>query len=148
MGTKQTYYDAGEIIEELSDESNFYETPHKNWFAETKYSRLLKSAKGTDFPMRPHLKQLLKDVINSDFLYYIADFLDTRTIISFTAVSSTFRDSFRVYLPTRLQQEADYINLFIETNDELNKEFMKLVDTQIPISNGNWVNFNFLDTLK
>jgi hypothetical protein len=53
-----------------------------------------------------------------------------------------------VYLPTRLQQEADYINLFIETNEELNKEFMKLVDTQIPISNGNWVNFNFLDTLK
>jgi len=98
--------------------------------------------------MRPYLKNLLKDVINSDFLYYIADFLDTRSIINFTAVSSIFRDSFRVYLPTRLQQEADYINLFIETNDELNKEFMKLVDTQIPISNGNWVNFNFLDTLK
>lgn len=59
-----------------------------------------------------------------------------------------FRDAFRVYLPTRLQQEADYINLFIETNEELNKEYMKLVDTQIPISNGNWVNFNFLQTLK
>jgi hypothetical protein len=59
-----------------------------------------------------------------------------------------FRDAFKVYLPTRLQQEADYINLFIETNEELNKEYMKLVDTQIPISNGNWVNFNFLQTLK
>ena len=47
-----------------------------------------------------------------------------------------------------MQQEADYINLFIETNEELNKEFMKLVDTQIPISNGNWVDFNFLATLK
>ena len=102
----------------------------------------------SQMPMRPYLKQLLKDVINSDFLYYIADFLNTRAIIKLTAVNTTFRDSFRVYLPTRLQQEADYINLFIETNEELNKEFMKLVDTQIPISNGNWVNFDFLETLK
>lgn len=146
--TKQTYYDANEIIEELSDESNFIETPHKHWFSQTKYSRLMKSQKLDDFPMRPYLKQLLKDVINSDFLYFIADFLNTKTIIRLTGVSTTFRDSFRVYLPTRLQQEADYINLFIETNEELNKEFMKLVDTQIPISNGNWVNFNFLETLK
>lgn len=142
------YYDANEIIEELSDESNFIETPHKDWFAATRYSRLLKNHKLGEFPMRPYLKQLLKDVINSDFLYYIADFLNTKTLIKLTGVSTLFRDSFRVYLPTRLQQEADYINLFIETNDELNKEFMKLVDTQIPISNGNWVNFNFLETLK
>lgn len=113
-----------------------------------KVTSLLQSRGDDKLPMRPYLKQLLKDVINSDFLYYIADFLSTKTIIRLTAVNTTFRDSFRVYLPTRLQQEADYINLFIETNEELNKEFMKLVDTQIPISNGNWVNFDFLDTLK
>ena len=42
---KQTYYNANEIIEELSDESNFIETPHKNWHFRTKYSRLLKNLK-------------------------------------------------------------------------------------------------------
>jgi hypothetical protein len=92
--TKLAYYDANEIIEELSDESNFNDTPHKKWAADTKYSRLLK-AHGNDFPMRPYLKQILKDVINSDFLYYIADFLNTKTIIRLTGISSTFRDSFR-----------------------------------------------------
>ena len=145
--TKPANYDANEIIEELSDESNYIESPHKLRYESMRFS-MTHSKNKSDLPMRPYLKQLLKDVINSDFLYYIADFLNTKLIIKLTAVSTLFRDSFRVYLPTRLQQEADYINLFIETNDELNKEFMKLVDTQIPISNGNWVNFNFIDTLK
>ena len=144
---KPANYDANEIIEELSDESNYIESPNKVRFESLRFS-MTHGRNRSDMPMRPYLKQLLKDVINSDFLYYIADFLNTKTIIKLTAVSTLFRDSFRVYLPTRLQQEADYINLFIETNDELNKEFMKLVDTQIPISNGNWVNFNFIDTLK
>ena len=38
--------------------------------------------------------------------------------------------------------------MFIEENEEANKEFMKLVDTQIPISSKNWVNFDFAETLK
>lgn len=145
--SKPANYDANEIIEELSDESNYIESPHKLRYDSMGFS-MTRSRMKSNMPMKPYLKQLLKDVINSDFLYYIADFLNTKVIIKLTAVSTLFRDSFRVYLPTRLQQEADYINLFIETNDELNKEFMKLVDTQIPISNGNWVNFNFIETLK
>jgi len=141
-------YDANEIIEELSDESNFMESPNRDIYRDLKITSLLQSHRNSEMPMRPYLKQLLKDVINSDFLYYIADFLTTKTIIMLTGVNTMFRDSFKIYLPTRLQQEADYINLFIETNDELNKEFMKLVDTQIPISNGNWLNFDFINTLK
>lgn len=133
-------YDANEIIEEMSEESSYY------------YGSPMKQASGKKkrsvMPMKPYLKQLLKDVINQDFLYFMSDFMDTAELIKFQRVNQLFNHSIRVYLPTRLQQEADYINLFIEENEELNREFMKLVDTQIPISQGNWVCFDFLETLR
>jgi hypothetical protein len=62
------------------------ESPYKNMSLNTKYYKLLRGRHPSDFPMRPYLKQLLKDVINSDFLYYIADFLNTKTIINLTGV--------------------------------------------------------------
>ena len=127
----------------MSQESSFYHiSPVKTT------GRRKRKSPSKPLPMRPVLIQTLQDMVNQDFIYFLSDFLPTKDLIRLQAVNQLFKLSLRIYLPTRLQQEADYINIFIEGHEGLNREFMKLVDTQIPISNGNWVCFDFVETLK
>jgi hypothetical protein len=51
-------------------------------------------------------------------------------------------------LPTRLQQEAEFINAFLEENEPLNSKFLKLVDTQIPLAKENWLVFDFQEVIN
>ena len=46
------------------------------------------------------------------------------------------------YYPKRLRLEVEYIKNFQETNFENFVNFMKSIDSQIPISNKNWLDFD------
>ncbi len=109
-----TPYNANEIIEEMSEESSFYMSPIKRQKPRKRVSPI------KAYPVKPYLKQLMRDIINSDLIYFLSDFLTTAEVIELQRVNHLFKNSLRVYLPTRLQQEADYINLFIEENEPAN----------------------------
>jgi hypothetical protein len=97
-------YNINEIIEEMSEESSF----HYNQSPECR--KIVKKKGGgkslltpVKLPVKPLLLQLLKDVLNSDFLYFLSDFLTTGEIIKLQGVSKLFKNSLRIYLPTRLE---------------------------------------------
>ncbi len=52
----------------------------------------------------------------------------------------------KTYLPTRLQQQAWFINAFLEQNQGYNDQYLMLVHTQIPISRKGWLtNLDFTE---
>ncbi len=46
------------------------------------------------------------------------------------------------YYPKRLKFEVDNIRLYQEKNYENFMNFLKIIDSQIPISNNNWLEFD------
>ena len=46
------------------------------------------------------------------------------------------------YYPKRLKFEVDNIRLYQERNYENFMSFLKIIDSQIPISNNNWLEFD------
>ena len=90
------------------------------------------------------VKHLLKKVINDTFIANISDFFATRElVVCFRLLSKTFNQAVKAYLPCRLQQEAEFINAFLEDNEDINTKYLKIVDTQIPLARNNWLDFDF-----
>jgi hypothetical protein len=52
------------------------------------------------------------------------------------------------YYPKRLRFEVENIKYFQERNDKIFFEFMKIIDSQIPISNRNWLEFELGSVLS
>jgi hypothetical protein len=61
------------------------------------------------------------------------------TLITLRSLSSHFNKAMKTYLPIRLQQQAFFINAFLEENKHFNDQYLLLVHTQIPLSRGNWL---------
>jgi hypothetical protein len=52
------------------------------------------------------------------------------------------------YYPKRLKYEVESIKSFQEYNYDFFEEFMKIIDSQIPLSNKNWLDFDLNSVIK
>jgi len=81
-----------------------------------------------------------EDSNNNHFISSLADLMPTLdAVVTLRCLSRSFYSAMRVYLPARLQQQAWFINAFLDDNQYYNDQYLLLVHTQIPLSKGNWL---------
>lgn len=101
------------------------------------------ASRGADYHILS-IRHLLKKIISDTFIANISDFFSTRDLVTrIRPVSHQFNQAVKNYLPCRLQQEAEFINAFLEENEDINMRYLKIVDTQIPLARNNWLEFDF-----
>jgi hypothetical protein len=68
--------------------------------------------------------------------------MDLSDIGKLRSVNKLFLAIVHEYYPKRLRFEVDKIKTFQEENYESFLNFMKIIDSQIPLSNKNWLDFD------
>ena len=91
--------------------------------------------------IRPKFFKLLNVILSSHF-DPILDYLDLLELCSVRAVSHFFLSLVHDYYQRRLKFEIGLITSYQEENKEKTAIFMKNIDSQIPISNKNWLDFD------
>jgi len=124
-----------EVIEELSDEcgsSNYNDDSYLLYEPFQDFSNLRKKKPVKTKPkspkkaftyaqVKPSLAKLLKEVWDEEFIGMLAEFFTTTDlIVIFRPLSKFSNVALLKYLPLRLQQEAEFINAYLEENDHLN----------------------------
>jgi hypothetical protein len=77
--------------------------------------------------------------------------MDLTDIGKLRSVNKLFLAIVHEYYPKRLRFEVEAIKTFQEENYDSFLNFMKIIDSQIPLSNKNWLDFNLsvvIDKLK
>ncbi len=64
------------------------------------------------------------------------------------SVNKLFLTIVHEYYPKRLKYEVEAIKTFQEYNYDYFEEFMKIIDSQIPLSNKNWLDFDLNSVIK
>jgi len=70
------------------------------------------------------------------------NYMDLTDLAKTRSVNKLFLAITHEYYPKRLRLEVDRIKIFQERNYENFMNFMKIIDSQIPISNKNWLDFD------
>jgi hypothetical protein len=68
--------------------------------------------------------------------------LDLKDLAKMRASNKLFLQIVHEYYPKRLRLEVERIKIFQERNYHNFLNFMKIIDSQIPISNKNWLDFD------
>jgi len=102
---------------------------------------LLESKAKLTSKIKPKYYRLLGQVLNSHF-DSILNYLDVTEVSVARGTSQMFLALIHVYLPKRLRLEVERIRMFQDENYENLFNYMKIIDSQIPVSNNNWLDFN------
>jgi len=70
------------------------------------------------------------------------NYLELTDLCKTRATNKLFLAIIHEYFPKRLRIEVDRIKTFQEINYDNFLNFMKIIDSQIPISNKNWLDFD------
>lgn len=70
------------------------------------------------------------------------NYLELTDLCKTRSVNKLFLAIIHEYFPKRLRIEVDRIKTFQEINYDNFLNFMKIIDSQIPISNKNWLDFD------
>lgn len=81
-------------------------------------------------------------MINIIYRKDILNYLDLYDLCQVRAVNKLLQVTVHEYYKIRLKLEIEYITTFQEDNKEKTEIFMKNIDSQIPISNGGWLDFD------
>ncbi len=76
------------------------------------------------------------------------NYLDIGDLCKARSMNKLFLAIVHDYYPKRLRLEVDRIKLFQESNYENFLNFMKIIDSQIPISNKNWLDFDLSSVIS
>ena len=91
--------------------------------------------------LKPKFRKLLAGVITKN-ITNILNYLDLLDLCQVRAVNKLLLISVNDYYQLRLKMEIELITKFQEENSEKTELYMKNIDSQIPISNNNWLDFN------
>ena len=97
--------------------------------------------------IRPKFFKLLNVILSSHF-ELIMDYLDLLELCSVRAVNHFFLSLVHDYYQRRLKFEIGLITSYQEENKEKTTIFMKNIDSQIPISNKNWLDFDLVSVTQ
>lgn len=91
--------------------------------------------------VKPKLKKLFSDVFSTNF-EEIINYLPIAEVTSLRKTNKSFYSQINSYFPKRLRLEVDRINQYQMDNYSTFLSFMKMINSQIPISKGNWLDFD------
>jgi len=94
-----------------------------------------------------HLKNLAAFFSGPFISANLLPFLEVKELLRARLISKEFSLGCDTYFPFALQREADIIYRELEENEELNKNYMEVVQTQIPISTNDWLKLELGETL-
>ena len=114
--------------DEQKTNKNFMEINNENFYISNYY-------------LKPKFRKLLAAVITKN-ITNILNYLDLLELCQVRAVNKLFLISVNDYYQLRLKMEIELITKFQEENSEKTELYMKNIDSQIPISNNNWLDFN------
>ena len=97
--------------------------------------------------IRPKFFKLFNVILSSHF-DPIMDYLDLLELCSVRAVSHCFLSLVHEYYQRRLKFEIGLITNYQEENKEKTASFMNNIDSQIPISNKNWLDFDLVSVTQ
>ena len=93
--------------------------------------------------IKPNLIRLMNQIFyNSEILEPILNYLDLIELSQFRALNHNILYIVHEYYKKRVKIEIDYITKFQDNNKEYVDFFMKNIDSQIPLSNKNWLDFD------
>lgn len=100
------------------------------------------NSKSIHSKIKPRYFRLLGEVLNnhSD---QILNYLDLKDLAITRSVNQFVLALVHQYYPKRLKLEVERIHIFQEENFQLILNFMELLDSQIPYSTNNWLDFDF-----
>lgn len=91
--------------------------------------------------VKPKYYRLLGQVINLHF-DSILNYLDVKEVSNLRGTNQMFLALVHEYYPKRLRLEVERIRIFQDENYDSLLNFMKIIDSQIPVSNNNWLEFD------
>ena len=92
--------------------------------------------------LKPNLIRLIFQVFNDEILYSILNYLDLIELSQFRALSRNILLLVHEYYKRRVKIEIDSITKYQEKNKEKVDFYMKNIDSQIPLSNKGWLDFD------
>ena len=95
----------------------------------------------------PNLLRLFGEVISSNF-DNILNYLDLIDLCQLRTVSKGLLSNVNNYYPLRLKMEIDLINSYQNNNKEKIEKIMEIIDSQIPLSSNNWIDFNLTSVIN
>ena len=95
----------------------------------------------SNYYLKPKFRKLLASVITKN-ITNILNYLDLLDLCQVRAVDKLLLISVNDYYQVRLKMEIELITKFQEENNDKTELYMKNIDSQIPISNNNWLDFN------
>ena len=95
----------------------------------------------SNYYVKPKFRKLLASVITKN-ITNILNYLDLLDLCQVRAVDKLLLISVNDYYQVRLKMEIELITKFQEENNDKTELYMKNIDSQIPISNKNWLDFN------
>ena len=118
-------------------------------------SSYLKENKNIDFIFsiksrtKPHLIRLSNKIFNDLSLFqFILNYLKIPELNNIRIINHKLLLLIHEYYKMRIKMEIDFITNYQEKNKEKVYFFMKNIDTQIPISNKNWLDFDLNSVVK
>ena len=94
-----------------------------------------------DLSIKPRFLKIFNQILTT-YSSPILNYLSLIELSSCRLVNKTFNTIINEYYEKRLKNEIQDITDFQLANQEKTQMFMKNIDSQIPISNKNWLNFN------
>ena len=95
----------------------------------------------SQYRIKPKFYKLLNQVITTSF-DPILNYLDLYDLCNLRIINKMYLALIHDYYQRRLKLEISFITQYQEENKEKTAMFMKSIDSQIPISNNNWLDFN------
>ena len=92
--------------------------------------------------LKPNLIRLINQVFNDEILYSILNYLDLIELTQFRALNRNILYLVHEYYKKRVKIEIDNITNYQENNREKVDFYMKNIDSQIPLSNKGWLDFD------
>ena len=93
--------------------------------------------------IKPNLIRLMNQIFyNSQILELILNYLDLIELSQFRALNHNILYIVHEYYKKRVKIEIDYITKYQDNNKDYVDFFMKNIDSQIPLSNKNWLDFD------
>ena len=92
--------------------------------------------------LKPNLIRLISQVFNDEILYSILNYLDLIELSQFRALGRNILLLVHEYYKRRVKIEIDSITKYQEKNKEKVDFYMKNIDSQIPLSNKGWLDFD------
>ena len=99
------------------------------------------------FPVKPKYIKNLNDVI-SNCGQFIFNFLTIKEITLLREINKLFYEAINEYYEIRLKIEINNITNFKKENEENTMLYMQNIDSQIPVSNNQWLEFDLKKVTK